>query len=439
MDAHEEYLELCAASTAGELSGEEEKKLEEHLAVCVSCRRAKHEYEMTVQKALPVFSDDLAALPEESDTAWSVEKAEAAFLKRLRGVHNSRPTVDNTIGKTETEPTGRRFAYQPSRIPWAQLWMPFAACVLLAIALGIVAYRNGVKRVADKAQQTTAKPNLSVDSLEEEISDFGHEKAKLLAKLADDDKAIQDLKRAVGEQTDEITRLLALNGASVAKAQSGERSSGDETTEISRYHTELVAAQTALQELQAKADTLSQQREEAAKRAESLDGKVSELTQLARDRAETLDRQQAELAKQQELLEHDRDIRELMGARDLYIAEVHDIAGTGQADKTYGRVFYTKGKSLIFYAYDLDAQPGLRDASFQAWGRRGPDKAQALNLGIFYEDNASKKRWILKAEDPKTLSDIDAVFVTVEPNGGSHHPSGKQLLFAYLRVTPNHP
>jgi len=138
------------------------------------------------------------------------------------------------------------------------------------------------------------------------------------------------------------------------------------------------------------------------------------------------------------LLEHDRDIRELMGARDLYMAEIHDVSKAG-TDKTYGRVFYTKGKSLIFYAYDLDAQPGVQNASFQAWGRRGPDKQQALNLGIFYEDNVSKKRWVLKASDPKTLQDIDAVFVTVEPTGGSHHPSGKQLLFAYLRISPNHP
>jgi FKBP-type peptidyl-prolyl cis-trans isomerase 2 len=77
--------------------------------------------------------------------------------------------------------------------------------------------------------------------------------------------------------------------------------------------------------------------------------------------------------------------------------------------------------------------------SFQAWGRRGPDKEQVLNLGTFYKDNVSKKRWVLKAVVPKTLEDIDAVFVTVEPNGGSHHLSGKQLLFAYLRVSPNHP
>jgi hypothetical protein len=60
-------------------------------------------------------------------------------------------------------------------------------------------------------------------------------------------------------------------------------------------------------------------------------------------------------------------------------------------------------------------------------------------LGVFYEDNATKKRWILKCDDPKTLAQIDAVFVTVEPNGGNHKPSGKSLLFAYLRVDPNHP
>ncbi|HKF24929.1 MAG TPA: anti-sigma factor, partial [Candidatus Acidoferrum sp.] len=61
------------------------------------------------------------------------------------------------------------------------------------------------------------------------------------------------------------------------------------------------------------------------------------------------------------------------------------------------------------------------------------------NLGIFYEDNAAKKRWVLKANDPRALDDIDAVFVTIEPNGGSPSPSGKQLLFAYLRAKPNHP
>jgi hypothetical protein len=129
-----------------------------------------------------------------------------------------------------------------------------------------------------------------------------------------------------------------------------------------------------------------------------------------------------------------------MGARDLYIAEIYDVAKTGATQKPFGRVFYTKGKSLIFYAYDLDQQPGVKRAStFQAWGTRGLDQQHNINLGIFYEDDQSKKRWVLKSNDPSLLAQIDAVFVTVEPNGESSKPSGKPLLFTYLRLPPNHP
>lgn len=438
MDSHEKYLELCAASTAGELSRGEERELQAHLAVCASCRHAKHEYEMTVENAVPALADDFASPALEPDNNWSVERAEAAFFKRLRADQNSASA--NPSARAKSEPAGRRFTYRPSQIPWAELWMPFAACVLLAIALGIVAYRSGLNRGTASTRQQAATSSPSAGSIEEQISDFGHERSQFLTKLADDDKAINDFKRQVEEQTDEIKRLKAANGNAVANKQSGSQSSANASSEIARRDAELVAAQANLQQLQSRADTLSQQREDTAKQAQTLQAKVDELTQLARDREQALDQQQVVIAKQQVLLDHDRDIRELMGARDLYIAEVHDVAGTGETDKTYGRVFYTKGKSLIFYAYDLDQETDLKTAStFQAWGSRGIDKQQALSLGVFYEDNTSKKRWVLKFDDPKTLANIDAVFVTVEPHGGSHHPSGKQLLFAYLRVTPNHP
>jgi hypothetical protein len=62
-----------------------------------------------------------------------------------------------------------------------------------------------------------------------------------------------------------------------------------------------------------------------------------------------------------------------------------------------------------------------------------------VNLGIFYQDSAAKKRWVLKFNDPKALDEIDAVFVTVEPKGGSRKPSSKPLLSAYLRLPANHP
>jgi hypothetical protein len=129
-----------------------------------------------------------------------------------------------------------------------------------------------------------------------------------------------------------------------------------------------------------------------------------------------------------------------MGARDLYVAEVTDVGRNGETTKPFGRIFFTKGKSLIFYAYDLDQQPGVHRAStFQAWGRHGRDFEQALPLGILYLDGSSSRRWVLKFDDPEKLAKIDAVFVTVEPRGGSPKPSGKPLLFAYLKVEPNHP
>jgi hypothetical protein len=440
MDSHEKYLELCAASTAGELSRDEQQTLEQHLAVCASCRRAKYEFEKTVQKAIPALADNPASHAPEPEGDWSVEKAEAAFFKRLEARQSDGSTGPSTIEPPETEPTGRRFTYRPARIPWTTLWMPVAACALLAIALGIVAYRSGLKRGTDTAQRQALPANISAGGLEEQISDSGHERAQLLSRLAEDDRALAAFKREVATQNDEIQRLKELHDGSVANEQYAVQSRADGSSENLRRDAELAAAQSNLQELQAKAEALTQQRDAAARHTALLEAKVDELTQLAREREQTLTEQQAEIAKQHDLLDHDRDIRELMGARDLYIAEVHDVAGNAETDKTYGRVFYTKGKSLIFYAYDLDQEAGLKpDTAFQAWGRRGINKEQALSLGVFYEDNTSKKRWVLKFDDPKTLATIDAVFVTVEPSGGSHHPSGKQLLFAYLRVTPNHP
>ena len=196
---------------------------------------------------------------------------------------------------------------------------------------------------------------------------------------------------------------------------------------------QLQTAQNNSQSLQSKLDSLSQQSAQDTARTKALETRTAELTRKLQDRDATID-------QQQQLLAHDRDIRDLMGARDLYIAEVYDVGRSGETKKPYGRVFYTRGKSLIFYAYDLDRQAEVKNAAtFQAWGRRGPDRKQALNLGIFYEDNVSKKRWVLKYDNPKTLAQIDGVFVTVEPDGGSATPSGKSLLFASLRIDPNHP
>jgi hypothetical protein len=161
--------------------------------------------------------------------------------------------------------------------------------------------------------------------------------------------------------------------------------------------------------------------------------------ELAQVSTELRQRDEA-IKQQQQFLASDRDIRELMGARQLYIADVFDVDGDGKAQRSFGRIFYTKSKSLVFYAFDLDHQPNIRDASiFQAWGRRGSDRARPLDMGILYMDSEANRRWVLKCDDPTLLAQIDAVFVTVEPKGGSSKPTTKPLLYAYLRGAPNHP
>jgi hypothetical protein len=435
MGSHEEFWELCAAASAGELSAEEQAKLAAHLAVCPECCRVKSEYEAAAVAGVAALSE--VREPEDaegSDPSWPLEDAEKRFFERL-----SKEDEPAKPGGTQPAVGGKRHTYRPSQIRWREIWMPFAAAILLALALGVVAYRSGLKRGTDTALKTVQPANESPISLEAQVSDAGYERSQLQSKLEADAKTIDDLKHQLAEQARIVNALRS--GAAAQSTSGSNQVAGGQTAgsrSISRDE-ELATAQTKLAELQKTVDTATAQRDENARQAASFEAKVNELTQLVRAREQALDQNEAEVAKGQELLDHDRDIRELMGARELYMADVHDVSGRG-TERTYGRIFYTKGKSLIFYAFDLDAQPGFQNAkSFQAWGRKGPDKAQARNLGIFYEDNASKKRWVLKAEDPRTLEDIDAVFVTVEPRGGSQHPSGKQLLFASLNISPNHP
>jgi hypothetical protein len=142
----------------------------------------------------------------------------------------------------------------------------------------------------------------------------------------------------------------------------------------------------------------------------------------------------------EQFLASDRDIRDLIGARNLYIADIMDVNGSGQSRKPFGRIFYTKTKSLIFYAYDLDHQPGVKlTSTFQVWGRTSANDRKPINLGILYIDSEANRRWTMRVDKPDQLARLDSVFVTVEPREQSDKPSGKPFLYASLQRVPNHP
>ncbi len=422
---HDRFVELCALSTSGELSEEEQKALALHLAECPDCRQALKEFEAAVDFGMPLLRSRLSGRDsmDQEETA-SCGDAQPLPLERL-----SKEKVE----KSDWPNLLTRNSHHPMQLNWGYVWISFAAAVVLTITLGIYAFQFGKQKGKDSVQRLSRDTDTRLETLQQQISDTGHDRQVLLTELADRDRTIADLRRRIKDQSvslDEIRRTQAdlkdsLQGDEVDKQQMAE-----ERMSLSQR---LDAARTSLEKLQIQLDSEQQMSEQDRSRAENLEAQLRGLNILLHEREETI-------GKQEELLAHDRDIRELIGSRDLYIAEVYDVARDGRTQKAYGRLFYTKGKSLIFYAYDLDQQVGLKNASaFQAWGQSGPDRQEALSLGIFYEDNVGKKRWVLKFDDPKALAQIDAVFVTVEPTGGSRHPSGKPLLFASLRISSNHP
>ena len=437
MESHDEFRELCAIATSGELSEQEQRKLREHLTGCPECRQALREFEAVVDVGVPLLASQLSAEHSERSASTQPMVPKSNDIEESVVATPSWVGMDGAgLGSDAAEP-GFVFAQRNrsarKQMNWNYVWFSFAACVLLTIALGFYAYRVGKTHIVNVAHTVPVGEDAQIEALERQISDVGRERESLRLQLAQRDKAISDLKREIQEQS------VSLNEMKVAQADFAKSIQNDEAEKqrVAQAQSELSqkldGAQASLTKAQSELGVVSQQRSEVEMRARSLEAQIRDLSGELRESELTI-------GKQEELLAHDRDVRELMGARDLYIAEIYNVAGDGVTQKPYGRVFYTKGKSLIFYAYDLDQQASFKNArTFQAWGQRGPDRRQALNLGIFYQDNAAKKRWVLKFDDPKTLEQIDAVFVTVEPNGGSATPSGSPLLFTYLKIEANHP
>lgn len=436
MEPHDQFLELCAVSMSGELSEQEQAKLRAHLGRCAECRQALKEFEAAVDVGIPLLAS--AFSPEDREQSASAEATPAKVNWATSSGEIARVLAGKNDPEVATDPAHKGFSFAarrghaPAKINWNHVWFSFAACVLLTIALGIYAYRIGKSHRTVVTETISGTSDVQIGALERRISDAGHEREGLRLELAKRDRVIADLRHEIQLQSASLDEMKGTKAALEKSLQTDEAARQQAAQDRSNLAQKLGGAQSLLEKTQSELDALERQRDQNESRSASLEAQVNDLHAQLREREDTI-------GKQQDLLAHDRDVRELMGARNLHIEDIYNVSGDG-TQKPYGRVFYTKGKSLVFYAYDLDQQAGPQNArTFQAWGRRGPDRRQALNLGIFYEDDAAKKRWVVRFDDAKTLEQIDAVFVTVEPSGGSRKPSGSPLLFTYLKIEANHP
>jgi hypothetical protein len=156
---------------------------------------------------------------------------------------------------------------------------------------------------------------------------------------------------------------------------------------------------------------------------------------------ERLENQTLSEDRNQNVVQAENDLRELVGSRNLHIVDVYDTDSKGKTKPAVGRVFYTEGKSLVFYAYDLShghADSGT--AAYYVWGNKDGNLETVRNLGTLGTDDKLQRRWKLQVNDANVLADIDRVFVTVEPAGKlGPRPHGKKILSAYLGGPVNHP
>jgi hypothetical protein len=418
---HVEFRRLCTLFSAGALTEEEISRLAEHLAWCPDCRRYIQQFPRKAAAAMAALAPRIAPETIPADS-FDSKLAKRRLLEML-------PEVN----ERQRERSVDVFSPAPISLRSLRRFLPYAAGFLFATGLSLAVYWNGPRRQADKSRLSADRAEKDAATSREEAAKFSKQLEALNTTLRDRANEVLALQNQMAQLRSRINELQA-SGTKTAE----EKQQAQAAKEV--LAKSLQDAQAQIGALRSELGTSHQQQmSESAIAADKAKG-IDHLSARLKDEEDKIGQLEDTIREQRELLASDRDIRDLIGARQLYVAEVYDSDPNGRPRKAYARVFFTKDKSLIFYGFDLDKQPGVKNANaFQVWGRRGPNRENALNLGLLYQDASANKRWILRIDDPVKLQQIDAVFVTIEPKGGSAEPTGKPLLFAYLRVDPNHP
>ena len=419
---HAHFEELCTLASVGEISPSEYQELSDHLRACATCRDSYQEFSRLTHVQLPLAAAEHSPVPELAGIGQVLgRRYKARFAARARklGIEISGPEVAN----------GGLWAHLPVfSVPRLSYQHAAAVVILTLLALaGVVSHRWR------EASIRSAAFSVQVSKLSEQNAAL-QRRAEMLSQ---------------GKQSVEtdLLRTRIGSGDLILQLHALEQQARDDELIIQKLNAHLIAsnahgAQTE-QELQETQQRLLGLNQEIAQlrasgandetKAASQQVEMAELSRRVKEQEEVIE-------KQQRLLSVDTDVRNLMAARSLHITDVFDVDGKGKKKSAFGRVFYTEGKSLIFYAFDLPAPKDLNARrSFQAWGQFSDSSSSAVNLGIFYVDDPAQRRWMLKFDNPEVLKQLNAVFVTVEPHGGTARPTGQKLMYAYLGHEPNHP
>jgi len=403
LNTHEHYEELCAVAASGQASEVELADLRSHLQTCPSCRSLAYDFTEIGAQGLSV----LAAERQRRDIPSGMT---SRFVARARseGIEISR------------EP-GARMRKRNRFAVFAAIGFVSA----LALIVSFLAFNRPKPSLPAGNQSPYSQASAAVSGTISQPAQLP------------DPRLLEELASARAE-------LSSLNAK--IKAQAGDLASVNKDKDALNVHlAEAEQESAALGSERAKQEARIAQLEAELEKSAS-EKKAGDVALAVKEielhdlRKQVADQTEA-LSQQQEVAPKAGDVRELVVARNLHIIDVHDRDGDGKNQRAFGRIFYTEGKSLIFYAYDL-ADPRKVDAkvSFHVWGERLGAEKPIQSLGIFHNDDVSDGRWVLTFGDPHVLTQINSVFVTVESSRKAiKEPGGRRILFAFLGDKPNHP
>jgi len=428
--SHEAFEELAALAAVGEASALEEERLRRHLVQCPKCREA---YRIT----LDVATNDLGILVADRQTSESsvLSISEAEARARLRHLRISMATTDSE-SQPRHIPTRSRSDITSAPLSGRGHYALYgiAAIVLLAVTVG------GFLRLAEMKKSLYTERTRS-QQLREALGALERQGPNVAAGSGEAvTRALEESQRT----RDSLRKSLTASEARDEELQARAASAEDKLASAIKASEEL-KEQLAVSEVE-RQRTVKAQTDSDAKLHEALvelyqarQGVPAVAKNDARDNSSEANAESTGIASLNAASPTEAEARSLFGARDLHIVDVYDVTGDGKRKRTYGRVYYVEKKLLVFYAFDLENGDVPSRRVFQAWGYREANVAKPVDLGLFAVDDKTVRRWVLKVSRPELLSRIDAVFVTLEPAGGSVAPRGKKVLYANLVGPANHP
>jgi hypothetical protein len=418
---HEHYREICAAASIGQATPEELFEFEQHVAECAACQQAYFDYLNLAGTQYAEANQKPILTLERAQESLNSELFTRRFFERAEreGIQFSKD-VDAEVERLTPPPR------MPRRSVWRLPVGAIAAALLVSVGVsgGYFYGKRSEQRTLEAKNVGVVIPAVGLD---------GH---------------VVELAAANAKLEAEIARMkveLSKAGESLKAAQTNLHSTSAEREKLEADHAAVQAQLLSAQEQLAQSQTLlASAQQEAGKydsRANDLQATLVASNVKISNLSDELAEKSVALDKTRQLLALNRDVTNLMAERNLHVVDVVDTDTRGQTRPAFGRIFFAEGKSLEFYAYDLN-EAKLQKANYQyrIWAKQEGGDKQVRSLGIFYSDDKAQRRWVFKCNDRKVLSVIDSVFVTLEPaDSDPSHPKGQNLMYAYLRGQPNHP